>query len=194
MKRKTKEQKQLSGTFRVDRDNEKQRLKIGELSELPAAPAWLSEIGQEYFNNLSELLFYAGILESADLELLTILAAELSRYRESYLQMQREGSVIKLPNGYFKQSEHNAICKEAFRNASELAAKFGLTLESREKIGIRKEPKFRYNALMSLQKNDFLDTQFNHLRIQDLTYLARDLAKYIEDRKSGKYYNEADNY
>jgi P27 family predicted phage terminase small subunit len=194
MRKKTKQEKIISGTFRADRDDGKEKLKAKQVNELPAAPTWLSKSGREYYDRLTEILLYAGILSSSDLDMLAILAAELSRYRESYLAIQKEGAVIKLANGYYKANQYNQICEKAFRNASELAQGWGFTFQSRDKMGIHIQPKFHYSLLNSLGHDgeDILQDWFGHLSVRDLEALIKDLGKYTADRKSGKITSEAD--
>lgn len=151
----------------------------GLLTETPDAPAWLNETGKEYFNEITSLLFNGGILHGCDLPMVAILAGELSRYREAYDKMQSEGQVVKLPNGYHKVNQHHIVVKEAFRNAGDLAAQFGLTLNGREKIGLTFDPMLQFNKYHAQKQ---LKNWIGHLRTYVLIELQDELEKFINAR------------
>jgi P27 family predicted phage terminase small subunit len=188
MRKKTKQEKIISGTFRPDRDDNKVKLNTKLESDLPPAPLWLSKTGKEYYHRLTEILLYAGVLQSADLDMLAQLAGELARYRLAITTMEKEGYVLKLPNGYHKCSEWNIIAKEAFKNCESLAQGWGFTFQSREKIGVSIAPKFNYNSLMSINGDGeaIIDSWFGEMTDSNIKALIKDLGKFIEDRKSGK--------
>ena len=151
----------------------------GLLDRIPEAPGWLSGTGRSYFAEIAAILFNGGILLGSDLPVIAILSAELSRYRTAYEAMETEGAVVRLPNGYNKASQYNLIAKEAFRNASDLAAQFGLTLHGREKIGMDFDPVLQFDKHYAQYQ---LQNWLGHLETDDLLSLQDELEKFIDKR------------
>lgn len=184
--RKTKDQKIKSGTYRPDQHKEFVPVTFGRLQAVPDPPAWLNEIGKDYFRDLASILYEAGVLQPSDLHLLALLCGELSRYRSAYMELEKQGQVIKLPNSYMKQSEFVKIAEKAFQGCIELSSRFGLDLAGRVKIPeMMKPPRIEWHKLAP-HDGRFWEKHFGHLDNKSIIELATGLKDYANSReKSG---------
>lgn len=186
--RKTKEEKIAAGTYRPDQHKEFKPLSLGRLLTVPEPPEWLNDTGKDYFRELAEILFNASVLQPSDIHMLALLCGELSRYREAYTKLQEQGQVVKIPNGYHKQSEYVRISEKAFTGACELAGRFGLDLAGRVKIPeMMKPPRIEYDSFLTNIDRNFWQRHFGHLNNASLHGLIKDLEAYVKDReRTGK--------
>ena len=159
MKRKTKAEKIITGTYRSDRDvpPDSVPLTYGRLNEVPDPSDRLDEHAAEVFNEITGLLLIAGLLERADIRILEILSSEISRYWSNVRGLEAEGEIVTLPNGYKKKNERCQLVREILRGVTDLAAEFGLTVGARCKISMPAptvkpfDPKIAY--MMSLMQD-----------------------------------------
>jgi P27 family predicted phage terminase small subunit len=108
----------------------------GKMTKVPAAPSWLSRLGKSEWRKVAAILIERKHLTDADLGTLAAYADALSQLAASTGQVNREGMVVKTPNGLRK---HPAISIQinARNQVRQLAAELGLTPVSRSRPSIR---------------------------------------------------------
>lgn len=139
--RKPRELKELHGTFRKDRDNDG-RPEYDLIVEVPDCPKYLTTPeAQVIWEDVTDQLIRLGILQRVDLGMLAAYAQELGKYFFYQDWLNRRGQTYTSGDKIVARPEVK-IARDALQEAKQIAAQFGFTPASREKI----------NVLLSMQK------------------------------------------
>ena len=130
--------KEMHGTLEKSRTIENEMV-VDLVSDLPSAPSWLSKIGKEEWNKVTNQLFNLEMLYSVDLRLVEAYCNEISLYLECEMKLRKENRIDE-----FQSSEGTVLRRQAsplvkmkndsLNNALKLAAQFGLTPVARASI------------------------------------------------------------
>jgi len=130
--------KEMQGTLEKSRtiDNE---MVVDLVTDLPSAPAWLSEIGKEEWNKVTNQLYNLEMLYSVDLRLVEAYCNEISLYLECEMKLRKENRIDEFKNsqGDLLRSQASPLIKmknDALANSLKLASQFGLTPVARASI------------------------------------------------------------
>mgnify|MGYP003147973314 CR=1 FL=1 len=137
-KKKPTKLKEMQGTTRKCRliENEMQ---VELVSEIPKAPVWLSKIGKEEWNKVTNQLYNLEMLHEVDLKLIESYCNEISLYIECEMELRKNGRVDNFTNtnGDLLRSQSKPLVKiknDALANSLRLATLFGLTPVARASI------------------------------------------------------------
>ena len=131
--KKSDEDKKISGTYRAG-----DKKHFGEpLTILPKPPFELTKEGVRIYAQEGVALIEQGILKPSDVRLLAAYANEMSIYIEQSALAQETGVVIELPNGISCTSAHRRAAEQAYKLASAMADKLGLSAIGRSRLGIK---------------------------------------------------------
>lgn len=130
--------KEMQGTLEKSRTIENEMI-VDQVSQLPEAPEWLSEIGKDEWNKVSSQLFNIGMLHNVDLQLVAAYCNEISLYIETETMLRNKGRIqaFRNPDGTLKHAQavpYQKIAKDALNSAMKLATQFGLTPVARASI------------------------------------------------------------
>jgi len=130
--------KKMQGTEKKCRVIENE-MKVDIVSKVPQAPEWLSEIGKQEWQKVTNQLFNLEMLYQVDLILIESYCNEISLYKECEIQL-REGNRIdefKSSQGDLLRRQASPLIKmknDALNNSLKLASQFGLTPVARASI------------------------------------------------------------
>ena len=146
--------KTMAGTLRSDRIVENE-MQVDLCNHLPTAPQWLSEIGKEEWNKITNQLFNLEMLHSVDLKMIEAYCNEMSLYIECEMKLREVGRVDEFFNGEGDVVRRQAkplmkMKNDALANALKLATQFGITPVARANISA---PKVTNNT----QINNYFD-------------------------------------
>ena len=102
----------------------------------PEAPAWLTAVQKEFWDDLAPMLHAAKCLTEADelaLATLCVACGELKHANEQ-IQITR---LMKTPSGYVQQSPFVGMLNSAIKQIRSLVGEFGMTPSSRSRIAIK---------------------------------------------------------
>jgi P27 family predicted phage terminase small subunit len=130
--------KQIQGTERNCRVIENE-MQVDVLSEMPKAPKWLSEIGKNEWDKVTQQLYHLQMLHSVDLKLIEAYCNEISLYIECEMKLREENRIDEFKNsqGDLLRRQANPLIKmknDALNNSLKLATQFGLTPVARASI------------------------------------------------------------
>ena len=134
--------KKIQGTLDKSRQV-KNEMQVSSLSELPAAPTWLTPLAQNEWCNVTNELLSIGMLHKIDLILLAAYVNAISLHIEMEQILMEKGRV----NHYYNEdgSLRHSQCKpevkisnDSLANALKLAVQFGFTPSSRSSISAPK--------------------------------------------------------
>jgi phage terminase small subunit len=155
---KTREQKLLSKTFRLDRD--KPTIQGSIITELPSSPVPLSEIAYQYYSGVGRQLINIGILNETDLTDLETFAYSYGEFwrldseQKVIDQERRELDILVkeardnrdkeeyriLSDDYARKTRDSKQCaqqkREFLNTALKLSARLGLNPIDRQKLSI----------------------------------------------------------
>ena len=134
--------KTMAGTLRSDRIVENE-MQVDLCNHIPTAPQWLSEIGKEEWNKITNQLFNLEMLHSVDLKMIEAYCNEMSLYIETEIMLREKGriQIFKNSDGTLKHAQavpYQKIAKDALDKAMKLATQFGLTPVARASISAPK--------------------------------------------------------
>ncbi len=130
--------KKMQGTEKKCRVIENE-MKVDIVSQVPQAPEWLSEIGKQEWQKVTNQLFNLEMLHQVDLKLIEAYCNEISLYIECEIQL-RQGNRIdefKSSQGDLLRRQASPLIKmknDALNNSLKLASQFGLTPVARASI------------------------------------------------------------
>ncbi|MGI6418531.1 MAG: phage terminase small subunit P27 family [Thermoguttaceae bacterium] len=81
-------------------------------------------------------LHAAGLLDALNRDLLAVFCATLSRYRKALAEIDKHGAVLKTLGGREYRSPWLLTAEECGRQLPRLAAELGLSMASRDKLGV----------------------------------------------------------
>ena len=131
--------KKARGTLRKCRELENP-MQVKKIETLPAAPEWLSEIGQEQFDIVVNQLNSLGMLYEVDLKLIEAYSNAMALHIESEQQLRQVGRIQVYRDNETGDIKHSqitplqTISKQALESALKFATQFGLTPSARSKI------------------------------------------------------------
>ena len=131
--------KKARGTLRKCRELEN-HMQVKKIETLPAAPEWLSEIGQEQFDIVVNQLNSLGMLYEVDLKLIEAYSNAMALHIESEQQLRKVGRIQVYRDNETGDIKHSqitplqTISKQALELALKIATQFGLTPSARSKI------------------------------------------------------------
>ena len=130
--------KQIQGTERNCRVIENE-MQVDVLSEMPTAPSWLSEIGKNEWDKVTQQLYHLQMLHSVDLKLIEAYCNEIALYIECEMKLREENRIDEFKNsqGDLLRRQANPLIKmknDALNNSLKLATQFGLTPVARASI------------------------------------------------------------
>ena len=130
--------KEMQGTTRKCRLIENE-MEVDLVSELPKAPSWLSKIGKEEWNKVTNQLYNLEMLYSVDLSLVCAYCNEMSLYLECEMKLRKENRIDEFQSseGTVLRRQASPLVKmknDALNNSLKLAAQFGLTPVARASI------------------------------------------------------------
>ena len=126
--------KKARGTLRKCRELENP-MQVKKIETLPAAPEWLSEIGQEQFDIVVNQLNSLGMLYEVDLKLIEAYSNAMALHIESEQQLRQVGRIQVYRDNETGDIKHSqTISKQALESALKIATQFGLTPSARSKI------------------------------------------------------------
>ena len=137
-KKKPTKLKEMQGTTRKCRLIENE-MEVDLVSKIPKAPSWLSKIGKEEWNKVTNQLYNLEMLHEVDLKLIESYCNEISLYIECEMELRKNGRVDNFTNtnGDLLRSQSKPLVKmknDALNNSLKLAAQFGLTPVARASI------------------------------------------------------------
>ena len=91
MKRKSENQKKLSGTYRKDRSRKVERGPEMQVENIPDPKSYLSTRGAEIYYNVCSFLNHHGLLNGVVAMQVNIYASLQARYEENEILLQEEG-------------------------------------------------------------------------------------------------------
>lgn len=146
--------KDLQGTLRKGRDNPDHVVSSGKIESVTSAPKYLSASEKTMFLDICKDLINCNVLENPDLEIVTKLVMENTRYYEAMKYLRKAGyTKIDPRSGKTYQAPENAIAANALRAVMSLSAELGLTpaARSRLKLGaVTKEPEKPKSPMQNL--------------------------------------------
>ena len=130
--------KEMQGNTRKCRLIENE-MEVDLVSELPKAPSWLSKIGKEEWNKVTNQLYNLEMLHEVDLRLVEAYANEISLYLECEMKLRKENRIDEFQSseGTVLRRQASPLVKmknDALNNSLKLAAQFGLTPVARASI------------------------------------------------------------
>tara|TARA_R110000803_G_scaffold48061_3_gene99908 strand:- start:4394 stop:4870 length:477 start_codon:yes stop_codon:yes gene_type:complete len=130
--------KELQGTLKAERVIENE-MQVSLVNVIPFAPEWLTEIGQEEWNNVCSELFNKRMLHQIDLRLIEAYCNAISLHIETEIMLREKGriQVFKNPDGTIKHTQsvpYQKIANDALDRALKLATQFGFTPSARTSI------------------------------------------------------------
>ena len=96
-------------------------------------PAWLDELGLEFWNSLAPQLHMMGLLSEIDLPLFTSACERWSTYRRAIAELQKQLTRNSKANGRVAKPEA-AIAKAALDSLRAILAEFGIGPASRSRV------------------------------------------------------------
>jgi P27 family predicted phage terminase small subunit len=125
--------KAMRGTLRSDRrrNDEPQP----EAVALDPPDDLQGEAADEWRRIVPEL-HACGLLSRLDYAALLGYCQALGRWREAEREIQRQGLLVKSPNGFPVQNPYLSVANRAMKQVKEFASEFGLTPSSRTRIAI----------------------------------------------------------
>ena len=137
-KKKPTKLKEMQGTTRNCRLVENEMV-VDLVTKLPEAPSWLSKIGKEEWNKITNQLFNLDMLHIVDLKLIESYCNEISLYIECEMELRKNGRIDNFTNsnGDLLRSQSKPLVKiknDALANSLKLATLFGLTPVARASI------------------------------------------------------------
>ena len=133
--------KLLHGTARKDRINPKEP-KLKPEKCLP--PPGLTELGKEFWDEIGEELFLAGLLTRLDRHALAVLAEAYGRWRFCQREIEKHGMFVKhgskiykdgtKSQGYVVLSPYLTVANKMFEQLARMFPEFGLTPSSRTRV------------------------------------------------------------
>ncbi len=134
--KKSEFEKKAAGTYRAG-----DKKHLGEpLTTLPKEPFPLNDEAHKIFVQEAVALIELGILKQSDVRLLATYANELSIYIAQSAKAEDGGVIITMPNGIACTSPHRKAATEAFKLASAMADKLGISAISRSRMGLKSDP------------------------------------------------------
>lgn len=129
--------KKLAGTYRGDQSNDLQPV-LTALTEIPAAPSYLSAMAKRFWTRTAGVLVGMGVLTEADLPGLEAYSSIYARWRDAEAKLKGgmtvEGNVEKL-------KVYSRVSRECSKEMKSWMVEFGLTPSSRSRIRVeKKEP------------------------------------------------------
>jgi P27 family predicted phage terminase small subunit len=125
--------KKAAGTYRAG-----DKKHLGEaLTTLPKAPFLLNDEAYKIFVQEAAALIEQGLLKQSDVRLLALYANEMSIYIDQSAKAEANGVIVTMPNGIACTSPHRKVAAEAFKLASAMSDKLGLSAISRSRMGIK---------------------------------------------------------
>jgi P27 family predicted phage terminase small subunit len=146
-------EKKLRGTVRKDRMQKPTAL--DRLRNAPPAPAHLSERARVEWKALARVCIELGVLTSADLRALELLAEILATESELREIMKTDGLTIPGAGG---NSKAHPACKllETTRNqAARMLSDFGLTPKGRVGVDMKPPPSLNINGANDIERRYF---------------------------------------
>jgi len=130
--------KEMQGTLEKSRTIENEMV-VDLVSKLPTAPDWLSKIGKEEWNKVTNQLYNLEMLYSVDLSLVCAYCNEMSLYLECEMKLRKENRIDEFQSseGTVLRRQASPLVKmknDALNNSLKLAAQFGLTPVARASI------------------------------------------------------------
>ena len=137
-KKKPTKLKEMQGTTRNCRLVENEMV-VDLVTKLPEAPSWLSKIGKEEWNKVTNQLFNLDMLHIVDLKLIESYCNEISLYIECEMELRKNGRIDNFTNsnGDLLRSQSKPLVKiknDALANSLKLATLFGVTPVARASI------------------------------------------------------------
>ena len=130
--------KKMQGTSVPSRliENEMQ---VDIITKIPKAPSWLSEIGKQEWDKVTNQLFNLEMLHNVDLILIESYCNEISLYKECEIKLRKESRIdeFKSSQGDVLRRQASPLLKiknDALNNSLKIAALFGLTPVARASI------------------------------------------------------------
>ena len=137
-KRKSDKVKRMQGTYRKDRERNFDK---PEEPKNHKPPSWLKGDGRRLFKAVSPTLERQGVLTEMDLYSFAELCSLYGKIRLLEKQLADQGEVIPDEKGSLKKNPASTLAKQYRDQFIKLADQFGLTPESRGRLGISlKEP------------------------------------------------------
>lgn len=125
--------KQAQGTYHKSR--EVISLNLSPLEEMPKAPESFSTDERWFYNTVCEALFNSGLLRSADLMTIEIMAGWWAIMKASQTDIRENGMVqISEKTGWRNPSPSIAIFEKAWRILNNFTDRYGFNLISKDKI------------------------------------------------------------
>ena len=131
--RKTKQQKQLTGTLQTCREIEN-ALSFEPLLVVPNPPEYLDEIGAAFFRDCGGILLGQGMLTLADIGELEQGAMLYQMLRKHWNKMMDGDGVQVTQSGYSQKTASWQIFMDCRKGLGEFYNKYGFNVTSRESI------------------------------------------------------------
>lgn len=130
--------KEIQGTLKKERTLENE-MQVSLVSEIPQAPDWLSEIGQEEWLKVCSELFHKRMLHHIDLRLIEAYCNAISLHIETEMMLREKGriQIFKNSDGTLKHMQsipYQKIANDALDRAIKIATQFGFTPTARTNI------------------------------------------------------------
>ena len=101
---------------------------------LPKCPPHLQGAAREAWDRLCEELAASGVLTTADMEVVALLAAEWARLVDAEQHLAETGPVMTSPNGHLVQNPWLWVVRASAKDVLRLLTELGLTPASRARV------------------------------------------------------------
>ena len=135
-------------------ERQRDTLPAPEARRLPSAPAHLSAMAKTEWRRTGHLLMEAGLFADLDQRALAAYCTTYARWVEAEEQVQKFGTVIKVPSGFLVQSPYVAISNKALEQMVRMLQEFGMTPASRTRLPQRAAAKPKRQQASSAPGND----------------------------------------
>lgn len=97
-------------------------------------PSHLNEEAKKEWKRLSKILIEMGVLTELDIAAFAGYCQAYARWKEAEEFIEKHGSLVKTPNGYFQQVPQVSIAQTNLKIMLKFAEQFGLTPSARSRI------------------------------------------------------------
>ena len=134
--RKTKEEKEASGTLQKCREVD-HPLTFNALVRVPSPPEYLEGYAVEFFTYYAGVLLSVKMLTASDMLELEGASIAYGEMRNAYDEIKRSGSIQTTSTGYKQKSAAWTVFSDARKILGEFSNKYGLNVVSRQRIDIK---------------------------------------------------------
>lgn len=110
-------------------------------SEMPQAPAHLSQRAREEWDTIAPQLHEAGLLAKVDRSALAAYCQAYGRWVEAEVALKTHGTLVKSPSGFPMVSPYLTVANKAMEQMTKMLIEFGMSPSSRSRVTVEKPVK-----------------------------------------------------